>query len=554
MAKFHSYQKGSGLHETFEDGNPPISAQAYWRRGRARFQGRNIAAYRGPARISHSFLDGRLSENPMLLTPVPETSNSTSTRDITITELPDEAICQIFGALSGRCGISGSLCRDSMALSQVCKRLNYVYRFLFVRSVRCGLRNFRPRDIQRLLLRFPSSSQLTIEGNNSQEALLFNILTPGTRGTESGARRLEALSIFSCTLSQSHIQAIPAHCPFLQKLCLPFCEGVTDGGLRTVFQILGPHLREVSLRDTFPRSPELTDEGLTSLGNLHILAHLDISGIPNFSKTFNSLAGLKNLRHLVMSHAKVETEALQVALSGLRQLVSLNMSHTPNLTPEVLVSLPKSLSTLNATWSAAIVDDTPSHLLNGLQNLKHLTILLSKHGNLSSLAPILTVAPFLVSLDVSQSHLGSDWDAGAFEKMENLEVLLMSGCDIPEWPLRLAKSLCSIKSLTLSGARGMGMEQEMEHLSHMKGLKNLDLCGCANVGNSTAVAISSLPNLETLSMKATMVDERGVRAIYSGVCKNTLRLFKTHEIPKKDAGRSRRLACPRRHGRYYPVA
>lgn len=462
---------------------------------------------------------------------------SRSESQVTIADLPDDVICLIYGGLAGTFGLSGGLNVEAISFSQTCRRMNEIFRRLFVSRIRCGGGAMRSQDIPRALLRFPAASQLNVTKTHSKPTNMVDILGTNEPGTRVGPSRLTNLSVLDVSLPSSQVLAISTYCPFLRKLSLVSCRNLSDDGIRSVLRRLSPHLREVSLKNSFSYSDSLSDQGICVLGQLPFLSHVDISGVPNFPRTFSSLGNLSNLLSLNISQSKVETHSLATPLSGLKHLTTLDISQTPYLTPSILASLPTSLSTLKASMCAAICDETDPGLLRNLPNLRNLTLRLSKNGLLTSLAPILLGARYLNSLDLSQSAFETHWDADVLGAMPNLELLKLENCDIPEWPLRIAKSLTSLQYLTVSGSRGM--ESEMENIAYMKGLRHLKLCGCHNVGNPTAFAIASLPHLETLSMTSTMIDENGAKAISNGVCQKTLRLFRLHHRPKRRIKMSR---------------
>ncbi|HEU5022364.1 MAG TPA: hypothetical protein VFT60_10745, partial [Bryobacteraceae bacterium] len=126
---------------------------------------------------------------------------------------------------------------------------------------------------------------------------------------------LRQLRCSQCSISKLNLSMFPK----LQDLDLSF-NPFTDEGMAGLAGL--KDLRRLLLRDTL-----VTDEGLKYLKDLTNLEELDLSGTKITNKGIEYLRGLKSMRRLNLLGAQADDSAMEI-LSGMPQLEVLNLYRT----------------------------------------------------------------------------------------------------------------------------------------------------------------------------------------------------------------------------------
>lgn len=267
-----------------------------------------------------------------------------------------------------------------------------------------------------------------------------------------------AVSLCGATLSDDVLREL-GNFPRLQSLDLCKTEGLTSKRMRFVAELKSLD----SL--TLSRSPGVTAHALAKLTSLKQLRHLDVSYCPNLEDYF--------------------TEGLG---QDFPQLRSLNIAGLKNLSVDSLKELRnvKMLTTLNVT-NCDFTDDRFKEIV-AITNLKHLFLA----GNNR------------ITFQATKS----------LASLQNLEVLDMSGMQTVTSPTIYAlKGLKNLHTLNVSGCNRMA-NHTLKLLSNLKQLRSLSLAGCTTLENyGLEYLVRSMPDLQSLDLSGTKIDDNGVRVL-----------------------------------------
>lgn len=388
-------------------------------------------------------------------------------------------------------------------------------------------------EMTRALLRFPATHTLEVRNNCNISTML--------QGLDESGTNIRSFSFLRANISHAQLKVLLKTYPALKELQFDGCPGISPVGVSRITKSLR-QLTNLSLRNC-PGKQYRASHHVLRPGELISLTQLDISNCTCFDtdEAFYSLGALVELEQFSLSNSEVSTGAFIHCIQRMEKLTDLDISGTLNIAtrPSIFPFLPSSLVYLNLRGSSALTDETKALDLEHLSALRHLTLIVCERSyNLSSLEPVSCLTQGLRTLNMSDSTLRGNWQGSAFKDVMMLRRLCLENCELRDgWPLSTAKSLPNVEEMYISAARGMA--EELTSLAEMKSLKKLVVDGCSNIGNPTARAVGSLPQLEFLIMTNSMVDEFGAEALQRGACKNSLTYLKLHTLPQE---RRRRIA------------
>jgi hypothetical protein len=414
----------------------------------------------------------------------------------TLTALPDGVLRLVFDLLSAKretlCVVLGGSDHAAHALASTCRRARDFYYNEYVRAIYLHA-TATAGKVARGLAAFPRAARVTINGAagdlSAWQSFDFRVAFD-VPGDPARSRDVTAVSLSNLPLFPGDVADIVEACPRLASLTVvgnvwyDAGDGVgthvfNDKDVSCCARALVPHLRELRLEGA-----EIGEDGWAAVGAFVRLTSLTLTACQSVGFHISSraaIAGLTDLRTLVLAKTKVTTAHLVACLPHMHALSNLDVSECSNLDHLALPSLPPSLTALKISNSPILrgaADDTFAHLAR-------LTELRAQRTHMTTWRALAPVAPRLRVLDVESSPMSDVGVAAVLPTMTNL--------------------------------------------------RSLNLASCPMLRDATVCALSSLPELRDLQLCGSHVSQDGINALTSGTLPQSLRWFYFHCM-RSDAG------------------
>ncbi|KAL3635691.1 hypothetical protein CASFOL_020238 [Castilleja foliolosa] len=252
----------------------------------------------------------------------------------------------------------------------------------------------------------------------------------------------------------------------LKELDLSRCSKVTDDGIRHLLSV--PSLEKLCISET-----GVTADGVAMLSSLTNLLVLDLGGLPVTDSALSSLQALTKLQHLDLWGSEISNQGA------------------------VLLKMFPSLSFLNLGWT--YVTNLPDLCSLACINMSNCTIhsLFEGEGQKVCLEKVILSGASVA--DVSE----------ALKYVETSKLCLL---DISKSSIQSFSFLCSMNALTdLNLSDCALVDDSVEHIARVGSkLRYLNLSNTKVSSNGIGILAGHVPNLETLLLSGTPVDDKAI--------------------------------------------
>ncbi|GFP86722.1 hypothetical protein PHJA_000816000 [Phtheirospermum japonicum] len=297
-------------------------------------------------------------------------------------------------------------------------------------------------------------------------------------------RYLRSLILADCHRINNSAIWIITGATSLKELDLSRCSKVTDAGIRSLLSV--PSLEKLCVSET-----GVTADGVALLASLTNLLVLDLGGLPVTDSALSSLQALKKLKHLDLWGSQISNKGA------------------------VLLKMFPSLSFLNLAWT--YVTNLPNLCSLACLNMSNCTIhsLFGGEGQKIFLEKVILSGASIA--DVSE----------AFQYVETSKLCLL---DISNSSIQSFSFLCSMNTLTDLNLSDCALDNDsVEHVACVGAkLRYLNLCNTKVMSDGIGVLAGHVPNLETLLLSGTPVDDRAILYISMMPSLKVVNLSKTN--------------------------
>ncbi|XP_057802636.1 uncharacterized protein LOC131017917 isoform X1 [Salvia miltiorrhiza] len=270
----------------------------------------------------------------------------------------------------------------------------------------------------------------------------------------------------------------------LKELDLSRCSKITDAGIQHLLSL--PALEKLRISET-----GVTADGVAILASLQNLLLLDLGGLPVTDSALNSLQTLTKLQHLDLWGSEVSNDSAIV------------LKMFPNL------------SFLNLAWTNVTT----------LPNLPSLTCLNMSNCTIDSLSEGEDQKPRLEKVIFSGAIIGN-----ISEVFQHVETSRLSYLDMSNSALQSYSFLSSMNAMSDLNLSGSGLvDDSVEHIVRIgASLKHLNLNNTKVSSEGVNTFAGHVPNLETLLLSGTPIDDAAVSFISMMPALKVVDLSRTH--------------------------
>ncbi|MEZ6139854.1 MAG: hypothetical protein R3B84_04705 [Zavarzinella sp.] len=250
---------------------------------------------------------------------------------------------------------------------------------------------------------------------------------------------------------------------------------------------------------------DISDKGLTTLGNLVTLQHLALPGTRCTDGAFASISQLPNLTHLNM-HTTGISGASSDVLENCKLLTKLNLENTL-LSGDGLKSLAKvgSLSEVQFSDTALKDDDVPT--LAEMKNLSYITLANTDISE-AGFKALAAKRNDLSVLKGEEEPVSEKPEVKILQPVDQLPVADVKQILEKYSPRVLRQNNLASGELTSLDFTGANItDLELAHLRGQKELKKLVLNRCQKITDSGIFYLQKLPKLEEISLNDSSVSE-----------------------------------------------
>jgi tetratricopeptide (TPR) repeat protein/Leucine-rich repeat (LRR) protein len=300
----------------------------------------------------------------------------------------------------------------------------------------------------------------------------------------------------------------------LEKLDLS-ATNISDKGLGILRDL--PNLTELDLSQTMVRGEnldgfkhlrwlilsksELSDLGVTKIATLKEMRHLDLDNTKVTDRGLQALARLQALQYLDLGNTKIANQAFS-SWSKRTEIKFLNLAGTATddrVRP--LLTLSPFLESLDLS-ETAITDVALKSIHPSVKILK-----LARNSNLSDAAlPAIGNLPQLTTLDLSFTKL-SPGRLKVLGRLKKLESLNLSGLKVEDEDLVFVSQLRSLSKLLLGGSALDALA--LMRIVKLPALRELDLTG-AKIDDRCLPILAGASQLRMLDLSATKISQDGI--------------------------------------------